>query len=366
MVTYPGNIKEWIKFHDLEIEVDKNYTNIYSTKSPKDLFIEPLTYKYMDGFSPNLNKYLHIGHLSNMILAKSIKSLGICWKTVSIYGDTLEGISKKESLKKLKEYQELFKYKPDIEYMASDVKYNGNLLIDGEDKYEGTKIFKYEEDKMVGIKSDGSTSYFYQDMALASKLNDSTLYLTGNEQVNHFNLLKKFYPNIKHIGLGLVKVGGSKMSSSVGNVILADEFIEELSIKFDNIELIYNVIAGFILKNTTHSDKNITLDTIDNPKNSPGLYLSYTMARLLSAGCEITKNDNFTSDKLNFYYLKSKNNIAPNILFNEMIEHCKEINSLYTTNMIIGNEDNKKMFDEKLSDLSLGFKLLGLFDVKRV
>jgi arginyl-tRNA synthetase len=366
MVIYPCNIKEWIKFHDLEIEVNKNYTNIYSTKSPKDLFIEPLTYKYMDGFSPNLNKYLHIGHLSNMILAKSIKSLGICEKTVSIYGDTLDGVSKEDSLNKLKEYQELFNYKPNIEYMASKVKYDGNLLIDGEDKYEGTKIFKYYDDKVVGIKSDGSTSYFYQDMALASKLNDSTLYLTGNEQVNHFELLKKFYPNIKHIGLGLVKVGGSKMSSSIGNVILASDFIEELSKKFDNIELIYNVIAGFILKNTTHSDKNITLDTIDNPKNSPGLYLSYTMARLLSAGCEILNNDKFISDKLNFYYMKSKNNIAPNILFNEIVEHCKEINTLYSTHKIVGNEDNKKMFNEKLSDLSLGFKLLGLFNIKKV
>ncbi len=366
METYPGNIKEWIEFHDLEIEVNKNYTNIYSSKSPKDLFIEPLTYKYMDGFSPNLNKYLHIGHLSNMILAKSIKSLGICEETVSIYGDTLDGVSKEDSLNKLKEYQEQFNYKPDIEYMASNVKYNGDLLIDGEDKYEGTKIFKHCDDKIVGIKSDGSSSYFYQDMSLASMLNDTTLYLTGNEQVNHFELLKKFYPNIKHIGLGLVKVDGKKMSSSTGNVIFANEFIEELSAKFDNIELIYNVIAGLILKNTTHSDKNIKLDTIDNPKNSPGLYLSYTMARLLSAGCEITDNESFTSDKLNFYYLKSKNNIAPNILFNEIVEHCKEINTLYSTHKIVGNIENKKMFDDKLSDLSLGFKLLGLFNTKKV
>lgn len=335
-------------------------------KDLSELFNNNITYKYMDGFSPNLNKFLHIGHLSNLVLAKSLKSLGVCEKVISIYGDTLKGVSKEDSLEKLKEYQDKFKYKPEIEYFASEAKYTGSELKDGIDSYEGTKIFEFEDDKIVGIKSDGSTSYFYQDMALAEELNDYTLYLTGSEQNNHFNLLSKFYPKINHIGLGLVKLDGKKMSSSEGNVIFAEDFINELFKIFNDYNLVYNVIAGFILKNTPESDKNITLSSIDNPKNSPGLYLSYTMASLKSAGCEVKEIDNFSSKYLEHAYLKAKFNMKPNILFNELIEHCKDINQLYKKHMIKGNEENKKMFENKLNDLIHGAKLLGLFEINKV
>lgn len=342
------------------------YNNIYTDKSINDIFLQNDKIKYMDGFSPNLNKYLHIGHLSNLVLAKSIKSLGLIDKSVSIYGDTLSGIPKEESLKMLKKYQSLFNYKPDLEFFASMVKYKGDLLKKGDGEYSDTKIFQYNDEKVVGIKSDGSTSYFYQDMALAEKLNDSTLYLTGCEQDNHFNLLSKFYPKIKHIGLGLVKVDGKKMSSSVGNVIFAETFIEELYQKFKNYDLVYNVIAGFILKNTPESDKNITLSSIDNVKNSPGLYLSYTMASLKSAGCEVSNIDKFNSKNLEYAYLKSKVNYKPNILFNELVDLCKEINSLYQKFIIKDNNENKKMFELMLNDLALGFNKLGLFSVEKV
>lgn len=361
-------INEWISYHNLYTQDSDNYINIFiDDKLISDLFIEANTYKYMDGFSPNLNKFLHIGHMSNLVLAKSLKSIGVSEETVSIYGDTLQGsVTKQEAVNKLKEYQTSFDYTPNIEYMASTMKYNGDKLIDGVGEYDGTKIFEYGDEKNVGIKSNGSTSYLYQDMALAESLNDSTLYLTGQEQNNHFNFLKNFFPHINHIGLGLVKVDGKKMSSSVGNVIYLEDFINELMIKFNDIKLVYNVIAGFILKNNPESDKNIDLKSIDNPKNSPGLYLSYTMARLLSAGCEINHIDNFKSKHLEFAQHKAKVNIKPSSLFNELVEHCKEINVLYGEYTIKDNPSNKAMFDEKLADLSLGLKLLGLFNIDKV
>lgn len=363
MVIYPGNIKEWIKYHNLTIESNGKYTNIYIDNPLNELFYDNITFKYMDGFSPNLNKFLHIGHISNFVLAKSIKCLKICDKTVSIYGDTLLGISKKDSLKDLKKYQNIFNYIPDIEYFASEMKYNGSLLKDGKDEYIGTKIFEYGDDKIVGIKSDNSTSYFYQDMSLAEKLNDTTLYLTGSEQDNHFKLLSKFYPKITHIGLGLVKIDGKKMSSSDGNVIFLKDFIDKLYKIFNNYNLVYNVISGYILKSDPMCDKNITISSIDNPKNSPGLYLSYTMARLKSAGCKASYNNMFKSKYLEHAYMKSKINIKPNILFNQLIEHCKDINILYQKKIIKDNFENKKMFEDMLDDLMYGMKLLGLFEI---
>ena len=148
----------------------------------------------MDGFSPNLNKNLHIGHFSNLVLAKAFKSLELIEETVAILGNTLPGnitneIGYENFIKLCIDYN----YNVDLLYMASDMKCSDNLLIDGIDKYAGTKVFEIKENKIVGIKNDKTTTYFYQDVALATKLNASTLYLTGNEQLQHFELLKKCF-----------------------------------------------------------------------------------------------------------------------------------------------------------------------------
>jgi len=368
--NFVQDVKNWIDANNLEVEFSDNFINVNIPKNIEmsDLFFESKKFEWMDGFSPNLNKKLHIGHLSNLVLAKAFKSLGICKKTVSIYGDTLTGeVSKESALILLKKHLSEFNFHIDKEVFASEIKYNGNLLKPGTDEYDGTQIFEIDGEKTVGIKSGGQTSYFYQDVALAELLNSPTLYLTGSEQSTHFNMLKKMYPLIEHIGLGLVKVSGKKMASRTGNVIFVDEFIEQMNEQFNNnISLIYNLFAGFILKSNPEVNKGINLDIINNPKNSAGLYISYTTARLISAGCEIIHFNEFTSRDLEFACLKSRINLKPNVLFESLVEYCKEINSLYGTCIIRGSENNKKMFEEKLSNLVLGIKLLGLFVIEKV
>lgn len=364
-------ILSWAKEHDVLVQKNDKYTNftLPDTFDFTKAFIQPSQFEWLDGFSPNLNKKLHIGHFSNLVLGKAFKSLGICKNTVSIYGDTLTGeISNKEGLLDLKKYQEKFYFHPQLEFMASEVKLEDEfMLADGIEEYAGTKIFNIKGEKIVGIKSNGQTTYFYQDVALASKLNASTLYLTGAEQEIHFKNLKELFPSIKHISLGLVKVSGKKMGTRFGNVILIDEFVDSVKDSFDNdYQLIYNVFAGFILKSNPEVDKKINMDIINNPKNSSGLYISYTMARLFSAGCEDLEYDSFKTKKLDFALLKSKINLKPNVLFDALDDYCKEINGLYLTNYIQGNEENKNMFNHKLSELIYGCKKLGLFTIKKV
>lgn len=362
-------IKEWVEYHKLKTEITEKYTNIFLNDDTqlKDLFNTFEHFEYLDGFSPNLNKQLHIGHFSNLVIGKAFSKLGITKKVVSIYGDTLEGnITKSDALTQLDYYKSIFDFPNDETYFASEIKYEGDLLKDGVGMYEGTKIFDIDDTKIVGIKSDGSTSYFYQDVALASKLNSKTLYLTGEEQVNHFNCLKKLF-DIEHIGLGLVKISGSKMSSRLGNVILIDDFINLIKDEFENnLELIYNVFAGFILKSNPNVEKKINLDLINNPKNSNGLYISYTMARLFSAGCEYIEKESFVSKELEYAYIKSQIMLKPNLLFDAIVEHCKEINNLYGTHTIKNSVENKNMFETLLSDLIKACKYLGLFIIKKV
>jgi arginyl-tRNA synthetase len=242
-----------------------------------------------------------------------------------------------------------------------------SLLKDGEDIYEGSKVFDLGNEKLVAIKSSGATTYFYQDVALANKLKASTLYLTGVEQDNHFKSLNKLFPDTNHIGLGLVLLDGKKMSSSEGNVIYMNDFIDDLMSKFNNdIHLVYNIIAGQILKSTPKSSKSIDTKLISNPKLSLGLYLSYTMAHIKSCGVTTQNNNKFYSNELEFNELKAKQNLSPNILFDSLINHCKKINKLYETHYIKGNDENIKLFSDLISDLELGMKKIGMFPVDKV
>lgn len=364
------DVLNWIIENKFENYISGEYTNIIIPYSVElsEIFEDAKVYEWMDGFSPNLNKKLHIGHFSNLVLAKAFKSLGICNNTVAIYGDTVEGkIDVEHALNLITLYKLDFQLIETLTLFASKMTYNGTLLKDGIDDYIGTKVFEIGSNKVVGIKSNGDTSYFYQDAALAEYLNASTLYLTGSEQNNHFELLKALYPNIHHIGLGLLKLATAKMSSRVGNVILMEDFIERLKEKFnDDIQLVYNVFAGFILKSAPEKDKIININSINNFNSSLGLYISYTMARLQSAGCEVKQSDNFIYRNLEFAYLKARFNLTPNTLFEALVEHCKGINLLYGTNIIKDNAANKHIFEMRLQDLVLGANKLGLFTIKKV
>lgn len=363
-------IIDWANSWGFRIEEGTPYTNILVPKNfdITECFDKFSQYKYVDGFSPNLNKHLHVGHMSNFIIAKTFQYMDIGEDFISILGDTLDGsVESDDAFNMYKTYCDTFGLDVSDIFYASDMKYAGELLKDGEGKYEGTKVFDTGEEKVVGLKSDGSTSYFYQDMALAEHLNSPTLYLTGHEQEGHFNTLKKFHPDTNHIGLGLVKVTGAKMSSRDGNVIYFSDLIEESLKQFGNDwDLVYNVLAGFILKIEPTKDKKIDMKMLKNPKNSPGLYLSYTLARLTSAGVRAMKTDKFNSTELQFKYMKSLCNLQPNVLFNGLVEHCKMINKLYGTHHIEGNPENEVMFSNFKEDLELGMKKLGLFLVDKV
>jgi arginyl-tRNA synthetase len=365
-------IINWCNYWNLKMEDSGKYTNIIlndNNTEISEIFNDSKQYEYIDGFSPNLNKHLHVGHFSNLIIANAFQKLGVGKKFIAIFGDTLEGLVEKETaLESYKLHCKNFNYNIDELFFASEMKLEDeSLLKDGEDIYEGSKVFDLGNEKLVAIKSSGATTYFYQDVALANKLKASTLYLTGVEQDNHFKSLNNLFPDTNHIGLGLVLLDGKKMSSSEGNVIYMNDFIDDLMSKFNNdIHLVYNIIAGQILKSTPKSSKSIDTKLINNPKLSLGLYLSYTMAHIKSCGVTTQNNSKFYSNELEFNELKAKQNLSPNILFDSLINHCKKINKLYETHYIKGNDENIKLFSDLISDLELGMKKIGMFPVDKV
>lgn len=364
-----SDVQKWIEHWNLIVQESGDFTNILI---PNDLDISNLfepakVYKYVDGFSPNLNKHLHIGHLSNLIIASALQNMGVGENFISIMGDTLDGdVTQEDAFVVYNNICQEFNYKLGEIYFASNMKYEGDLLKDGEGEYEGTKYFDLEDVKLVGVKSDGNTSYFYQDVALASHLNGSTLYCTGFEQANHFKALNELFPENEHLGLGLVMIDGQKMSSRDGNVIYASEAIDKLMLLINDKKLVANVLKGQILKSNLDSVKNIDTKNLENPKNSPGLYLSYTQARFKSAGIHPRKDSKWKSNKIHLAYLRAKNNLEPNILLKALEDLCKEINGMYGTHKIEGNEENGSMFQPYLDDLYTGMKMLGMYSIDSV
>lgn len=364
-------LHEWMDHWGVNPTYVQPYTNILIQDGLpiEEMFEQPQQFEYVDGFSPNLNKHLHVGHLSNLVLAKAFQGLKIGKKFIAIFGDTQQGsFDYMEALQGYSQYCFLFNYDVEEYFFASQMELRDNTMLQaGEGDYATTKVFDVAGEKVVAIKSDGSTSYFYQDIALAQELNASTLYLTGLEQDNHFKLLKKLYPQIAHIGLGLILYDGKKMSSSEGNVIYVNDIITTLLPKFNNdYNLVYNVLAGNILKSEPKSVKNINSDTLTNPTLSSGLYVSYTMARMHSAGINLIPNKSYVSAELAIRSLKSKVNLNPNHLYTGVVEHCKKINSLYKTHHIKNNGENKIMYQSLVSDLMLGADELGLLPVEKV
>jgi len=369
--TPSDEVMQWCQYWNLSTQKSGPYTNIILNDNfnISEAFNEPKFYDYVDGFSPNLNKHLHVGHLSNLVIANAFQKLGIGKKFIAILGDTLDGqVQKEDALETYYKICEDFGYNVDEIFYASKMKLEDeSILKDGEGDYIGSKIFDIDGEKIVGIKSSGSTSYFYQDVALAQHLDSSTLYLTGLEQENHFNSLNKLQEKTNHIGLGLVLLDGKKMSSSEGNIIFLSDFINDLLPQFNNdIKLVYNIIAGQILKSSTSSSKSIDTKLIKNPKLSLGLYLSYTMAHIKSCGVTTQNNSEYYSKELQFAELKTKNNLSPNILFEALVNHCKMINKLYETHYIKDNPENIEKFSKLISDLELGMSKLGLFSIDKV
>ena len=99
----------------------------------------------MDGFSPNLNKFNHVGGLSNLIIAKALQSLQVANKTIALLGDTLPAttVKKKDALTAYKQMCVDFDYNLNKIYFASkQILKNDTLLIPGTDKYIGSFVFK--------------------------------------------------------------------------------------------------------------------------------------------------------------------------------------------------------------------------------
>ncbi len=261
-------------------------------------------------------------------------------------------------------------------------------------------------DQKLLLRGDGTSVYMTQDLGTAHqrfeqyKL-DELLYVVGNEQIYHFQVLKlvlkklgfDWSDHITHLSYGMVELPEGKMKSREGTVVDADDLIAEMvnTARETSDELgklqefdddyklqIYNMVGlgalkYFILK----VDPKKTM--LFNPKESidfngnTGPFIQYTHARICSvlrkaeeAGLKIADKIDAATQlnekemqlaKLIFDFpavvADAGTNYSPALIANHLYSLAKEYNQFYHDCSILKEEDaNVREFRLALSKLT--------------
>ena len=197
------------------------------------------------------------------------------------------------------------KMDPIVEYLEN----NGITTVD-----RGATVVhldKYNLPPALIKKSDGATLYITRDLAAAHYRKATydfakNVYVVGNEQANHFRQLKAvlsemgrdWQENMIHVGFGLITLGGKKLSTRKGKIVLLEEVLreaEELALKqieaknpnLPNKEQVAKQVGvGAVifhdLKNDRTNNFDFNLEEVVQFEGETGPYVQYTRARAMS------------------------------------------------------------------------------------
>jgi len=274
-------------------------------------------------------------------------------------------------------------------------------------------------DHKLLLRSDGTAVYMTQDLGTAVARQDDyhfdkTLYVVGNEQNYHFQVLRalmkkmgyKWADGLIHFSYGMVELPEGRMKSREGTVVDADDLIKEMKETARSVSLELGKLGDFnegekeeifrkiglgalkyfILKVDPH--KNMTFnpsESIDFNGNT-GPFIQYTYARIKSVfrkaeqmgvipdNTMITKANPGTKEIALIKLLRKYSDIvseagavySPSLIANYCYELAKEYNQFYHDFSILGEEDvslrNFRLFLSMTTSevLSSGMWLLGI------
>jgi len=255
-------------------------------------------------------------------------------------------------------------------------------------------------DEKLVLRKDGTSVYITQDLGLADKKfaefnYDQSIHVIADEQNYHMKVLKlilqklnKPYANgIYHLSYGLVELPSGRMKTREGNVVDADDIIDELKkvartktedlgkVKdFNPGELneLYNIIAigalKFFLLRVDPKKRMVF-----NPEESidfhgfTGPFVQYTYARIKSilrkekATGNATTADLLTKERQLIVLLEQYPSLIeqalqehnPSILAIYSYEVAKTFSSFYTEHSVLSAEtEEKKQLRLKISELT--------------
>lgn len=281
----------------------------------------------IDGFSPNLNKQLHVGHLRNLAIANAFSKLAPNYEFVALLGTSL-GVRKEAQLD-LEVWFHFLDYRPRIYYDAI-MPWDDNVVPrqPGTGQNQGALVWinpqgnelivarstlqewlcRADEAKEHGFylrtgplpkacptcgSSEkivlgrgiipGRPNYIFHDIAFAATVAPDK-YITGTEQREHFRDLGLAE---RHLPMGLVcGPDGKKLKSRTGDALSAQEAVEMVQSRLNKTDsprcLAWNVLCWNFLHCSREQNVRFDPEQWTNP-DSPGLYITYTYARIVSA-----------------------------------------------------------------------------------
>ncbi len=243
---------------------------------------------------------------------------------------------------------------------------------------------KFNLDEKVLLRADGTSLYITQDIYLAllrkKEYNfDKMLYIVANEQNYHFKVLfallelfgYKWHDQLHHLSYGMVNLESGKMKSREGNVIDADDLVEEIeSLALKEIESRYKnlekkeklnrakaiamaSIRYYFLKIEKIKDITFKPEEAINFEGNTGPYLLYTYARAKSIlrKAKYSQNQKYKIGNVtekekqllihlsNFpeIILSAHNALATNLVANYAYNISQIFNEFYHAEKIIGS-----------------------------
>ncbi|MBL7104385.1 MAG: arginine--tRNA ligase [Bacteroidales bacterium] len=189
------------------------------------------------------------------------------------------------------------------------------LLFQKEDSSVWVDLSGEGLDEKLLLRSDGTSVYITQDIGTAQRRWDEyhpeeLLYVVGNEQIYHFDVLRKvlkklgsdWADRIYHLSYGMVELPHGRMKSREGTVVDADDLMDEMYVTArktteelgktedftrEELDRLYTIVSlgalkYFILK--VDPKKNMLFnpeESIDFNGNT-GPFIQYTYARIQS------------------------------------------------------------------------------------
>ncbi len=257
------------------------------------------------------------------------------------------------------------------------------------EKSDGAMLVNLEEDGMppcLILKNDGSTLYATRDIAAAIYRYhtygfDTSLYVTDAGQSLHFaqffKVIEKMgYPwasRLRHVPYGKISVGGQKLATRTGNVVLLSELFD------DAIKRVYAIIdaknpqlankdevarkvgVGAVIFNQLSTgrikDVNFVWEDALNFDGNTGPYVQYTYARscsvLAKAGERLSSSLSWSLSReekelLNLLVLfpqkveQAKNECEPSVITRYILDICACYNRFYHNCPILKAEGDTK------------------------
>lgn len=244
----------------------------------------------IDGFSPNLNKNLHVGHLRNLFLANAVSRIAQM-EPVALLGASL-GV-KRSAIDLFGQWCWYLQYNPRLFYDAAlptDIDLGLRPATLEEAGIDSTTVgvptlplvWDGPKGPVIAVRSDGRPTYAHHDLVFAAWIKPR-YYITGLEQKDHFESLGL---GEKHLPMGLVLGSdGKKLKSRTGDALTAIEAVDAVKDKLRETpqprELAINILIWNFLSPARESNLKFEAETWVKAE-SPGMHISYTLARLKS------------------------------------------------------------------------------------